>query len=53
MIERITYKNKLFSIIIRTNYKEEGIKFFYTKRIFSTAWLYESSKRLCNLPSLT
>ena len=28
MIERITYKNKLFSIIIRTNYKEEGIKFF-------------------------
>lgn len=28
MIERIEYKSKLFSIIIRSNYKSEGISFF-------------------------
>ena len=47
MIENVIHKKKILSVIIRANYKAEGIKFF-TPNEFSQQLGYESTKRLCN-----
>lgn len=50
MIEKIIYKNKLYSIIIRTSFKQEGIEFF-TPNSFSQQLGYMNRPKGYKIPA--
>jgi len=49
MIEQVTYNNKLLSVIIRANYKSEGIEFF-TPDDFSQQLAYMNREKEYVIP---